>query len=194
METGTRAQCFNAPEGATERANKSKKREKRKPAAHSPEDTHFLSVSLTQHPGGRGGWGPHTHFPHYPRIKAREIIVRIIKEGNLKKKKLHFLTRGPFSYLPRVSTDLQVIYSYPAGSRWSVWETFQHTDITPASACSTHMWYITLTLSAQTEKAPAAICSSSLLLLLRTQSCPIIVCGLGAGKPISSMRKMIHLA
>lgn len=96
METGTRAQCFNAPEGATERANKSKKREKRKPAAHSPEDTHFLSVSLTQHPGGRGGWGPHTHFPHYPRIKAREIIVRIIKEGNLKKKKLHFLPEGHF--------------------------------------------------------------------------------------------------
>lgn len=52
MEAGTTEQCSNAQKGATEGENE---REKRKPAAHSPQDTHFLSVSLTQHPGGRGG-------------------------------------------------------------------------------------------------------------------------------------------
>lgn len=52
MEAGTTEQCLNAREGAVEGENE---REERKPAAHSPQDTHFLSVSLTQHPGGRGG-------------------------------------------------------------------------------------------------------------------------------------------
>lgn len=48
---GTTEQCLNAQEGAIE---EEKERERRKPAAHSPQDTHFLSVSLTQDPGGRG--------------------------------------------------------------------------------------------------------------------------------------------
>lgn len=52
MEAGTTEQCLNAQEGAIEGENNG---EKRKPPAHSPQDTHFLSVSLTQHPGGRGG-------------------------------------------------------------------------------------------------------------------------------------------
>lgn len=49
MKAGTTEQCLNAEEEAREGENQ------REPAAHSPQGTHFLSVSLTQHPGGRGG-------------------------------------------------------------------------------------------------------------------------------------------
>lgn len=40
MEAGTTEQCLNAQDGATEGENEG---EKKKPAAHSPQDTHFLS-------------------------------------------------------------------------------------------------------------------------------------------------------
>lgn len=48
MEAGTTEQCLNTEVGAIKGENQ----RKRKPAAHSPQDTHFLSVSLTQHQGG----------------------------------------------------------------------------------------------------------------------------------------------
>lgn len=58
MVGGTTEQCFNAGEGENKEGERTREREREtgKPAAHSPKDTHsFLSVRLTQHPGGRGG-------------------------------------------------------------------------------------------------------------------------------------------
>lgn len=69
--------------------------ERRKPAAHSPQDTRFLSVSRAQWPGGRG-WSPHTHFPYYGVIEAREIILWTIQGENIFKKNINhvFTAKG----------------------------------------------------------------------------------------------------
>lgn len=75
MEAGTTEQCFNAQEGATEEGNE--KREKGKPAAHSPKDTHFLSESLTQHPVGRGGESPHTYFAHFKGCRRQKLFPEV---------------------------------------------------------------------------------------------------------------------
>lgn len=72
IKAGRLEESFNIRPGATEDSTR------RKPAAHSPKDTHFLSERLTQHRGGRGGRGPHTSSLHYTCIKAKEVTLWII--------------------------------------------------------------------------------------------------------------------
>lgn len=116
--------------------------ERRKPAAHSPQDTRFLSVSRAQWPGGRG-WSPHTHFPYYGVIEAREIILWTIQGENIFKKYIitFLLLKGHF-----LSLSLE----------WRKWETFQHIlRTTPSStqrqykAKQQHLPYNTLTTWSQ---------------------------------------------
>lgn len=71
MKAGTTEEHLNVQGRAMEGENES---EKRKPTAHSLQDTHFLSGTLCQCPGGRGS-GPHTHSPHYVGIEARGISI-----------------------------------------------------------------------------------------------------------------------
>lgn len=50
MEAGTTEQCLNATDGAVREGMRN-----RGPAAHSPQDTHFLSGKTAQHREGAGG-------------------------------------------------------------------------------------------------------------------------------------------
>lgn len=133
------------------------------------------------------------------------------KKGKILKNINHILTNGPF-FLEEdfpLASKITFLFFAVAYKLSCVWETFQHTYSQQllALASSTHkilsevavpiVYYTDLhydyILKILVKTLYFLIAPCNRFSILR-QSCPITVCGLGGGKQISSMKKMIHLA
>lgn len=200
MEAGTTAQCSNAREGAIEGENE---RERRERACSTFPTRHSLPVCESYSaPRRKRRMRPsHILLSLCGYRSQKNYSLNNKKRKNTENYNNYIFTQEQFSFLRgRVSTGFQINTVF---NKWScVWQTFQRISISILYredikwSSSTYYLILNTTDNIITTYRQYVLrpCMQQQFVSVLRQRHSIIVCGSGAGKQISSMKKMIHLA